>query len=464
MYLDKLKLAKNKEEKLLIIGLGQENSQFLNWLITVFKYPASSIVIADKNQINSKIFEGCQKHTGDDYLDALNMYKYSFVVKAPGIWSEKKEFVNYRNANGQDSIISSLTFFVEQAKSQIVLITGTKGKTTTSSLIEHFLSKESDKNIEYCGNTTNISPYNFWTTQDPIFDNYIFVLEVSSFQLQDLGNTKLAAKYSVITNLYVDHLDQHADEQEYWQAKDNIFKYQGSDDNIIMSNQAYQNILSRQIIIKSQLMVVKDKDVIDFKNRYKTKLIGDHNIYNILLSYNIVQKILNHSFDLQRNLDTFIAPKGRLELVKKTIIDGKNIVFYNDHAATEPDAVMAAINALSQELDSVIILIISGKWKKGNHQALADLILKKQELGQIINVQYFGQVGEVIQKLQGITNPVSRSLKGFISNQIELTKLINAGNTNKKINILFSPSGSSFDEFTNYIERSEEYMKWVNSF
>jgi UDP-N-acetylmuramoyl-L-alanine---L-glutamate ligase len=461
MYLDKLLKGKEKKEKLLLIGLGQEIKQLLTWLVEVIDYPKDYIYLADKNNIN---LENYQKYEGENYLKNSLNQEYLFVFKAPGIWSKKPELEEYRMKYGKDKILSSMVFFLESFRENTVMITGTKGKTTTSSLIYHFLkTKLEGKNIEYCGNTTNISPYSFWKNIEDKLDNYFFVIETSSFQLQDLGPSQISPKYAIITNLFIDHLDQHDNKLEYWESKDNIFKFQSKDDYLIVSQQAKENLDSRKALIKSKIEEINQIKIDDFNKHYTTKLLGDHNKTNILLAYYICSKINSKYFDLQKVLDTFEPPKGRLELIMTKNIDQKNINFYDDNTASEPDAVIAGLKALSSKENSQIILFISGKLKKGNHFELLQLINKLKKEEKILHVYYFGEVGVEMKKLNGDKDIVFESFKTFLQDNESIKKIINQSKSNN-IDIVLSPAGSSFDEFANYIIRGEEFKKWVLNF
>lgn len=457
MYLSKLQHIASNNGKILIIGLGQENKQFLNWLLETVKLNPSQITIAD---LKPQELAGIKIVSGDTYLEALNQ-DYDLVVKAPGIWSLKPDLVAYRLRNGHDSIISSLTFFVERFRDSIVMITGTKGKTTTSSWIKHILSSKLDIEVKYCGNTTNISPYQFWTDLDGAGDDRFFVIEASSFQLQDLGVTKLSPKYAVITNLYIDHLDQHSDINEYWLAKDNIYKYQNSEDYLVITEQVSKNLITRNIKPISEVTVVDEDTITLLKSHYNMNLVGDHNWSNLGLAIQVANNINDSEIDLQALINTFEPPKGRLELVRTYISEDKEFRFYNDNTATEPDAVMAAINALTSN-DQELVLILSGKVKQGNYTQLAELIKSKLSNNTLSKVFYFGDVGNVMYEMVNGEKHEFESFKEFLNKATTIDEL--SLSDSKVVNVLFSPAGSSFDEFENYIVRGEGYLNWVSKF
>jgi UDP-N-acetylmuramoylalanine-D-glutamate ligase len=457
MYKDKLLKLKQNNERILLIGFGQEIKQFYNWLLDVVEFNPDNIVVADKNSI---VLENSKVVSGENYLNALDD-DFGMVFKAPGIWSLKPELVAYRARNGEDSVLSSLIFFLEEYRDDILMITGTKGKTTTSTWSKHFLKNSNiTKEIEYCGNTTNISPYQFWTKFNTKLDDIFFVIEISSFQLQDLGFSKISPKYAIITNLYIDHLDQHNNKNEYWNAKDNIFKYQKTTDYLVLTKQVFDNLIARKVNLISKLKIIKESDILDFKINLKSNLIGDHNWSNMIEAYylsSIIAKINN----LQDTIFSFEPPKGRLELITKKTIGNTCVSFYNDNTATEPDAVVAALDALSNEDNSKTILIISGKWKNGNHDKLADKIKELVTSSKLLKVYYFGEVGQKLFELINGNSQEFISFKSWLNNKDDFLNYIMLLKE-ENLNLLFSPSGSSFDEFKNYIERGDLYLDWIS--
>jgi UDP-N-acetylmuramoyl-L-alanine---L-glutamate ligase len=456
MYLQNLLDTKLNNGQILLLGLGQENRQCLQWLTQTIGILPSNITIADKNTIEAG---DCHSITGDNYLDALNG-QYDVVIKSPGIWSNQPALQAYRSKYGDDSIISSLTYFIEHFRDNIVMITGTKGKTTTSSWIKHILDSKLEQEVYYCGNTTNISPYQFWTELEEDNTNKFFVIEVSSFQLQDLGNTKLSSKYSVITNLYIDHLDQHADAEEYWQAKDNIFLQQAPKDYCVITQQVQDNLAERRVVVPSHCIVIRPQQAKDLSLGYTSTMLGEHNWSNLLLAMTICDCVSHKPVDYQGLINSFQPPQGRLELIRTMTYKKQIIRFYNDNTATEPDAVIAAIKAL-QAPNTSTLLILSGKVKQGNYQQLATLIKNSLKSRSIYDVKYFGPIGQLIKEHITGTQPTIKSFTSWLHHTKSLDKIISTNTTN--INILFSPAGSSFDEFENYIVRGQTYIDWVNS-
>jgi UDP-N-acetylmuramoylalanine-D-glutamate ligase len=507
MYLDKLIKLKLSGQKIGLLGFGIENKQFYDWVVNYVEFPKENIIIFDKNltkipESENNDYSQIDLRSGSNYLDVKNLIEVETLFKSPGIWSLKDELNDFRNIKGEDSILSPLVFFIEKYQTCTIGVTGTKGKTTTSSLTKFILESQlENKNyqIEYCGNTTNISPYKFWQKKEFGIkeDNKIFIIELSSFQLQDLGYSKISPKYSIITNYYIDHLDQHEDKNEYWEAKNNIFKYPSTPP--LPSHHLFLN-QNTKLLIEDTLSKTKNleihtislNEILKFKSIINSPLLGEHNWQNLTLALLCSKQLisnLNLNFDLTKiNLSKFKQPEGRLELVCSNHQSESSINFYNDNTATEPDAVVAGIKALwSQE--NLLWLILGGKSKKGEIEKVANLIKEIIESDKVKNketlkVSYCGEVGKIVwglinQEIQeneknifNLEHEFEKTFKNFdyydsSKNRLSLVNLLSkkfqSNKSGKVLNILLSPGGSSFDEFNSYIERGELYKKWANN-
>jgi UDP-N-acetylmuramoylalanine--D-glutamate ligase len=498
MLLKKVLSLPHQNKSLAIVGLGKENIQFLEWLIRVANFDPNFIYIADQKAVDSKLdFEAetnriltSQSMVGDDYLKLLEKEEIEYVVKSPGIWSLRPEFANFRQKKGQDKIISSLAFFFEKFREQIIAVTGTKGKTTTSNLVNHLLKQFQPKvNSTYCGNTSNISPYAFWEEfEQPVDINQYYVVEISSFQLQDLAFSKISPKYSVITNYYVDHLDQHATKEEYWSCKDNIFAFQESTDTTVVTKSVFENTQNSLVLSKKE--VISENYIDELSNYFQTKLPGKHNLLNLALAVRIVKEVIPKEEDkenfrkkIQEGLDSFKPVSHRLELIRRESFENLEINFYDDGAASEPEAVIAAIEALSESENSFIWLHLTGKDKGQDVSRLAEVIKEKITGNKLYRVDFCGEIGKriknKIEDLEGSSQTLQRlvfkdliTLEYISLHKIEQDFLSlfskfknNSENSTKNkpvLNILLSPGSSSFDEFNNYLERAEWWQDKVN--
>jgi UDP-N-acetylmuramoyl-L-alanine---L-glutamate ligase len=472
--------------KALIIGLGKENQQFITWLTSVAKVSFENLYFADKNSPSLPLEwdQPAKTFYGQDYLKSLQEEGVEYVFKAPGIWSLIPEFKEFRERKGVDKINSSLVFFIQKFRQNIVAVTGTKGKSTTSALINHLLI-ESEYQSNYCGNTTGISPYTFWTQINQELDpKQVFVIELSSFQLQDLGFACVSPAYSVITNYYVDHLDQHAEADEYWGTKDNIFKFQNPlSDLIIASTQVLEH--SKVLPEVTNSFIVDDLTVDRLHEFVNHNLIGRHNQFNVTEAVIAVESYISKvhtlgqiliaiegmSAEYTSSLSKFRGLPHRIELIRSEKIDKDgvqiNLNFYDDGFATEPDAVAAAIASLTGTSDDFIWLIVTGIDKGGQMDNLIHRIQISLHQGKFFRADYCGQVGQNISLKLGLN---STELVNFhqtteemvlnIDNHLQTFRdfIFYKGLDKANLNIVLSPCGSSFDEFENYYKRCDWWV------
>jgi UDP-N-acetylmuramoylalanine-D-glutamate ligase len=517
MYLERL-LSLCKEHKVAIIGLGQENLQFIEWLVNTAKLPISQILLADQRVFDTSQgtlapFKNYPDHifSGPAYLDILKDESVKMVFKAPGIWSLKPEFKEFRRKNGNDSIHSSLVFFFEKYRKQIISVTGTKGKSTTSSLLNHLLTSSKKITSHYCGNTTNISPYQFWTDlSEEIDTDKYFVIETSSFQLQDIAFAQISAAYGIITNYFVDHQDQHQNPEEYWKAKDAVFNFQLEGETTLITQTVETHTQSKNNM--SSTVIITPILAHEIAANFVTSLQGIHNQSNLsqaIITYlSIIDQSLNirnkkellsvvkaNKHNLQNALDTykplahrqeifgFFTSKIAIKTRKSNKVLSLTVSFVDDGAATEPDAVVAAINTLTSSPNQYIWLFIAGKDKGGDLANLSKTILDTQLMNRLYKIHYCGQIGQnllsnIYQSL-GISNRSEiESFKQTVIDELttkvqivhdfekwltdQVSQLEEVGDQDKiskllaadiKLNITLSPCGSSFDEFSSYKER-----------
>ncbi len=504
MYLEKLKNLQ-QNDKICLLGLGQENRQFLDWLVNVFKFEKSNILLADQRDLADFVNMGFDPENifaGDNYLSVLENPQLEYVFKSPGIWSKIQELEDFRSLKGDDRVLSNLVFFIEKFKDQIIGITGTKGKSTTCGIVNHLINKDTQYTSYYCGNTTNISPYTFWDILDAdISDDVFFVIELSSFQLEDLGYSKTSPKISGITNYYIDHLDQHKTKKEYWASKDNIFIHQDNTGTIVFLKD-FQERLGENTI-NNQNIITKE-NVENIIEQYKIpELRGYHNYQNLSIALELIKIIgINAKPEfVKKEMKSFSNLPHRQQLVKtisteillKDTQKKLNINFIDDGAATEPEAVRAGVLSYS-ELGDYLWLIVDGLDKGGDLSNLIEAILDVQKKNQLHKVNYCGEVGEhllncIYQKMgidikasnedfkQSMTanfESLAKIRTGFTKWLEELVNNFDSINDNQSsqailnkdeynLNVLFSPCGTSFKDFTNYIQRSNWWIESIQN-
>jgi UDP-N-acetylmuramoylalanine--D-glutamate ligase len=480
-YIDKLNSIKTKSQKIALIGLGSEISQFYSWLVDIIKFEPKNIYLIDQGDDKESEFwqlvPNNQKfYNSEKFTEINNIDNIELVVKAPGIWSKSEELENFRKIKGKDSIVSSMVFFVEKFRERIIGITGTKGKTTTASLVKHLLEKEIE--IKYCGNSVGISPYKYWNNQDSIF-----ILELSSFQLQDLGNCNISPKFAVITNYYVDHLDVHKNVNEYLESKNKLYQFQQEGEFLVCTSQFYNHPMNKR---KKGGYIISSSTAIGLQNIIESTLVGEHNYSNIGLAIciqyiilAIVQKkrvpTMGEIFadlDSRKNSETnkiiidFKPVRHRLELGEIKVINNIEFYFYNDSQATTQESVIAGLSSLARNTKHGLWAIVGGKAKTDNFDPLKLILNNLHASDKLLRLDLFDEVGEIISpELKFISGSSTKTMRNFFSeNIIEKQIIMQAENLGlTRVNIVLSPSGSSFNEFTNYQERGDMFIIWAKN-
>ena len=463
-----MKINEIRNKKILILGLGKEGRDTFKFLRKIF--PKKIIGIADKLGIKDLRFKikdkKIQLHLGKNYLKALE--KYDVIIKSPGVPPKViKPFLKKRQ-----KVTSQTEIFFENCPGTIVGITGTKGKSTTASLIYKIL-KEGLKVHPVKSRETGISPKAKLFNRVNLVGNIgkpvlnllfsatpkdVYIYELSSHQLMNL---KKSPQIAVFLNIYPEHGDYYKNFNEYINAKANITRYQTENDYLVFNS---QDKIVREIVRKSKakkipFQATKYEFITNIRN--KIPLIGKFNFQNVTAAIT-VGKI----FGISKNniigaIKKFKPLPHRLEFVGTF----KGIKFYNDSLATVPEATVKAIEALGKNLKTIIL----GGFERGqDFKNLAKKILESE----IETLILFPTTGERIwqQVLKIARDRVSvTSGKGglpehfFTDNMKEAVKL-SFRNTKKGKICLLSPASASFNLFKNYKERGNLFKKWVKKF
>ena len=376
------------------------------------------------------------------------------VIISPGV-SDKIEFIQLAKKIGVP-IYSEIEFASRFTKKNIIAITGTNGKTTTSSLLHHILTN-ANLNPKLCGNI-GIS-FSEVLVSDP---GDLYILEVSSFQLEHI--LKFKPKISMILNLSPDHLDRYDYKKEkYFDTKMLIKSNQDKMDSFIYLNED-QNITSRLNNKEKQKLfpfgsaktnenisawIEDDKLIIKNNKNFFTMLLhemalqGKHNVYNSMAA-GIASKILGVSDDILRlSFSNFKGVEHRLEKVLK--LDNK--VFINDSKATNCNAVYFALESVK----TPIVWICGGVDKGNNYEQLDDLVKKK--------VHSIIVIGKASKKIENHFKPIVSNIIKVDNMQSAVTQSYSHAKPGDSI--LLSPACSSFDLFQNYEERGRIFKECV---
>ncbi len=388
-----------------------------------------------------------EQHSEDRILNA------DWVIKSPGI-PKKAEIVYKINQKGI-RLSSEIEFAAEFTNAKIIAITGSNGKTTTTSLIYHIL-KNDDLKVGLGG---NIGQSFAKQVADENYDYY--VLEVSSFQLDDIQHFR--PYISLLLNLSQDHLDQYNyNYEEYAMAKfriaenqenDNFFIYNRDDE---MSMQLLEKLalnakmipFSTQQKLKEGGYVQNDKIVVKLAGEFSMKveelaLVGNHNVANSLAA-SIAGKILRINNESIRNsLMTFQAVEHRLEQVAE--IEG--VKFINDSKATNVNAAYYALESMK----TPTVWIVGGVDKGNDYTEIENLVKRKVKAIVCLGVDNEKIINFFKDKKELIYDTSS------MEDAVKISKAIaTSGDT-----VLLSPCCASFDLFKNYEDRGEKFKEEV---
>jgi UDP-N-acetylmuramoylalanine--D-glutamate ligase len=439
-------------KSILILGFGREGESTYNLLRKSF--PELIIHIADKSeQIANRIKDdNTVLLTGDDYLSSIN--NCDLIFKSPGISLKDVAF-------DRNKITSQTDLFLDFYSSQVIGITGTKGKSTTSSLIYHIL-KLYDNNVVLVGNI-GIPPFDLIGEIDK---NTKIVFELSSHQLEYISK---GPHIAILLNYFQEHLDYYKSYEDYQLSKFNITLYQENSDNfifnaddklvldIISQNKLERNYYGLSLSNSQSKGCWIENDTIFFSNGnesfsimdFKTEIYlkGEHNKRNILAAI-CASKILNVSDEIiKEGVTTFKGLEHRLEYIGEY----NGVHYYNDSIATIPEATIEAVKALQ----NVNTLLLGGFDRGIDYNILAEFIASSH----INNLIFLGDAGTRI--MEGLKQyNVKGKFQAFVKDLEEAVKIAKE-KTPKAGICLLSPAAASYDMFKNFEERGRVYKKLV---
>ena len=450
------------KKKVSIAGFGRTGKALLHFLFS--DSSVSEILIFDDNEIDLNGVEESLKNVKIKFVSGsegiLQMAETGLVIFSPGVNGREKRFLPLRESGTK--IISEMEFASSFIGSAIIAVTGTNGKSTTVSLIHHLL-KRSEIDSYLTGNigTPLISEVN------KIDKNSIVVLEVSSFQLEEID--KFKPEVTLLLNVTPDHLDRYPSLTDYIDAKLNILKNLTPDDPVILN---YDDLFLREKFfetgegnfrkvwfslerrefdegawIDGEKIFIKTLRSENIINIIGNPLIGSHNLENILASILAVSLAGISLKGFTEALQSFTGLAHRMEVCGEK--DG--VRFINDSKATNVEAAVKSIKGI----DDNIALILGGRDKGGNFALLKDYIGKKIK-GIIL-------IGEAADTISAALN----SDKKFFTRADALDEALRKGFevlAGSGGTVLLAPGCSSFDMFRNYEERGDIFKREVEIF
>ena len=456
--------------KICILGYGIENQALVDFLIkkkvkaeiTICdarkeaKLPTRLAEVKDEAQVGSLASKGAKWRLGKNYDKNLGQFDIIFRIAGYPLFNLTPSPSPSQGEGGKISSPTKLFFDLCPSKN-IIAVTGTKGKGTTSSLIYQIL-KAGGKKV-YLGGNIGIPMFGFMDKINP--DDWV-VLELSSFQLEDLHKSPQIA---VITNFSPEHLasadpvnpNYHKTMKDYWRAKSNIFKYQKKGDYLVLNKRFKGNTSAKLSTGNSK---VKSSVKYFTKSELPSQLVGEYNKENIAAAVEAVKIIGIKERDIQEAVKKFKGLPHRTEFVRNY----KGIKYYDNSFATTPEATILDLESFS----GPIILFLGGADKGADFKKLA----REVKSPSASSLQKGGQAGQgkvkYVVLLDGKATPrIKKELLKieYPKEQMRLVKSMKQAvrlAKNKAIPgdiVLLSTACASFGMFKNYKERGDQFQK-----
>ena len=446
-----------KDKSVLILGFGREGKSTLTKILEVGGY--SCVAVSDMNPIDVKsglerplaarvMNEGIIIDTisGENYLNVLD--NYDVVFKSPGVVLPK-DISEY-----QCDIVSQTEVFFRHYKQQIIGITGTKGKSTTTTLLYHIL-KEAGKKTVLAGNI-GIPVFD---VAEHIEEDSLIVVELSCHQLEYMT---VSPHIGVLMNIFEEHLDHYGTMEKYVAAKENIYRNQVAGDvlicnehNLPKSGTCMSQIISIGVAPTKADICVEDHEIIYDGSTFtipvdEMNLIGHHNYFDIGIDYAICKKLGISDEDFRAGVCSYVPLPHRLQPIG--IVDG--VKYYDDSISTICETTIQALESL-KKAETVII----GGMDRGIDYEDLEVYLDSAHVHNIILMEATGHriYEEIMEYHPDFHKPerliVVEHLEDAVAKAKEMAK---SGEI-----CVMSPAAASYGIFKNFEERGDVFKKLV---
>lgn len=448
-----------KGKRIAVIGIGVSNTPLIRLLCKA----GLSVTACDKNSretlggVAEELEQlGAELCLGDDYLDHLH---HDVIFRTPGLRPDAPQLLE---AKRRGSVITSeMEIFFQVCPCKKIAVTGSDGKTTTTTIIAGLLSAAGYR-VHVGGNIGKpLLP-----EVETILPDDIAVLELSSFQLMTMD---ISPEIAVMTNLAPNHLDVHKSMEEYCAAKENIFLHQTPQDRAVFNaDNAITRALSKKAVGKAVLfsrltpleegIFVQDGAIWSASSGAKRKVLaieeillpGVHNVENYMAAIAAVDGIVPDAV-IQQYARTFGGVEHRIELVRTL----NGVRYYNDSIASSPSRTIAGLRSFEQK----VILIAGGYDKQIPFDVLGPEIVK--------HVKLLSLSGKTAEKIQKSVEQAPEYTQGS-------PEIVRCGNFKEAVLaahraaqpgdvVLMSPACASFDQFKNFAARGEAFKEIVRS-
>jgi len=427
-------LEELKNKKVLILGFGREGRD--NFLFLRKLFPKKVLGVADRLKIKDLRFKKVRLHLGENYLKALK--DYDVIIKSPGIPFKELSKLDFDYLK---KITTQTEIFFKNCPGKIVGITGTKGKSTTASLIYKILKRGGIK-AHLAGNIGK-PVLNLLFSATP---NDVYIYELSSHQLYNL---KKSPHIAVFLNIYQEHLDYYRNFNEYVRAKANITRYQNENDYLIYNS---QDKIVREIAKKSEAQKIPIPTHYKLRMNIRIPLLGEFNFKNIMAAVAVGKIFGLPPLKIAKTIENFKPLPHRLEYIGTY----KGIKFYNDSLSTIPETTIAALDGLGNNVETIFL----GGFDRGiSFKNLAKRILKSK----IKNLILFPTTGERIWR-EIISLKRKNKFRAFLVQNMKDAVRLAYQYTRKGKICLLSCASTSFSIFRDYKEKGNLFKKYVKKF
>jgi len=443
-----------------ILGFGREGRATLPWILE--DNTASKVAILDLNpvtlpdDISAKYGDKIQLITGADYQKNLN--DFDVIFKSPGIVLDREK--DYYTCK----ILSEMDIFFETYKNQIIGITGTKGKSTTTTLMYHVVKMAGIKALL----AGNIGIPVFDIARD-IDKETLLVVELSCHQLE---YATVSPYIGVLLNIHEEHLDHYGTMEKYVAAKENIYRNQILGDILFCQQELSPRDVKSKVItvgamdvcgdeeayiyVKDNVINIKSNELGETNLSYQIPvddilLMGNHNYYDIAVVYGIAKYLNIDDNTFEEALKTYEPLPHRLQNIGT--VDG--ITFYDDSISTIDETTIQALNTL-KDADSVII----GGMDRGISYESLEKYLSECKVPHIILMEATGQriYREIEEKYPDFKNKERIVLVSNLQEAVKVAKEV----TSKGKSCVMSPAAASYGIFKNFEERGQVFKKLVH--
>jgi len=446
-----MKLQELQKENIIIWGAGRDGLSALAQIQKLF--PAKKILIFTDKEVPPELSAELQRRGSVEFVSGHhiveNLSRSDVVIKSPGV-SLYRDDIKSAAKKGVRFISTTNLWFAEIGDKNIIAVTGTKGKSTTASIIYHCLYKLG-LSVEICGNIGNpLLDY-----LDKHHNTDIFIVELSSYQTADIAYTP---KIGILVNLFPEHIDWHKSIDNYFQDKLRLFN-PGHHHHTVLN---YKDKVSRdltagwngvQFFEKDDVIHSKESCIYFGKENLgriaNVHLQGEHNLSNICAALTGIEAAGYDPLKCYAYLENFVGLPHRQQVLGTR--DG--LFFVDDSISTTPETALAAIKRF---LGSPITILLGGYDRKQNYEALANFLCLKQ-IHMVITLPDNGhRIAEAVRK--------EKERIGAGPNLLEADNLLSAVKAAKRHTpiggiVLLSPAAPSYGIFDSFEERGKTFRR-----